>query len=253
MFGPATSLTTVGFPDKAVRVLDVDGDGDNDVLVGEFDGASWYANDGTGHFGQRQIITNAPLSTASMKVADIDGDGVDDLLLASNSPGHVAWFKNSRPAFAAFCFGDGTGTICPCGNAGHAGNGCGSSVNPNGARLSGSGTVSIASDTFVLTGSGMPDSSVLYFQGTLRVNAGNGAVFGDGLRCVGGTVIRIGTKTNVAGTSSYPAAGDAHVALKCNDAPGDVRDYQCWYRNAAQFCSGATFNLSNGLETTWAP
>jgi hypothetical protein len=99
----------------------------------------------------------------------------------------------------------------------------------------------------------MPDSSVLYFQGTQRVNAGNGAVFGDGLRCVGGTVVRIGKKTNVAGTSSYPAAGDVHIGVKGNNAPGDVRDYQCWYRNAAQFCSGATFNLSNGLEATWTP
>jgi hypothetical protein len=35
-------------------------------------------------------------------------------------------------------------------------------------------------------------------------------------------------------------------------APG-VRDYQCWYRNAAAFCTPSTFNLTNGLEITWTP
>ena len=29
--------------------------------------------------------------------------------------------------------------------------------------------------------------------------------------------------------------------------------YQVWYRNAASFCTAATFNLTNGLEITWLP
>src|SRR5207344_3206479 len=100
------------------------------------------------------------------------------------------------PPGTPYCFGDGTATACPCGNAGTTGNGCASSVNASGANLAGSGTASIAADTFVLTGTGMPNGSALYFQGTARVAAGAGAVFGDGLRCAGGTVIRLGTKTN---------------------------------------------------------
>jgi hypothetical protein len=32
-----------------------------------------------------------------------------------------------------------------------------------------------------------------------------------------------------------------------------VRTYQCWYRNAAAFCQPATFNLTNGIQTTWQP
>ncbi|MEQ1728806.1 MAG: hypothetical protein ABL982_10525, partial [Vicinamibacterales bacterium] len=39
------------------------------------------------------------------------------------------------PAGVPYCFGDGTGTACPCGNAGAAGNGCASSINANGANL----------------------------------------------------------------------------------------------------------------------
>jgi hypothetical protein len=152
-----------------------------------------------------------------------------------------------------YCFGDGSGTACPCANAGLPGNGCAHSLNANGAHLAGSGLASIAADSFVLTGSGMPNSSALYFQGTTRVNSGNGAVFGDGLRCAGGTVIRLGTKTNAGGTSNYPSAGDTSISVKGANAAGNVRDYQCWFRNAAAFCTTATFNLTNGLEITWGP
>jgi hypothetical protein len=103
-----------------------------------------------------------------------------------------------------------------------------------------------------LNGSGMPNSSALYFQGTTAISGGMGAVFGDGLRCAGGTVIRLGTKTNVAGASSYPS-GSTSISVKGANAAGNVRTYQCWYRNAAAFCTASTFNLTNGVQCTWAP
>jgi hypothetical protein len=78
-------------------------------------------------------------------------------------------------------------------------------------------------------------------------------VFGDGLRCVGGTVVRLGTQSNVGGTSQYPAAGELPVSVRgLVSAPG-VRTYQVWYRNATAFCTAATFNLTNGVSVTWAP
>ncbi len=152
-----------------------------------------------------------------------------------------------------FCFGDGSGTACPCGNAGTAGNGCASSVNAAGGNLASSGSASIASDTLVLTATGLTTGASLYFQGTSQIAGGAGATFGDGLRCAGGTVVRLGTKQNPGGTSSYPGAGDASIHVKGNDAAGNVREYQCWYRNAAAFCTPSTFNLTNGLEVTWQP
>jgi hypothetical protein len=99
----------------------------------------------------------------------------------------------------------------------------------------------------------MPNSSALYFQGTAQTAAGAGVQFGDGLRCVGGTIVRLGTKTNVNGTSSYPGAGDLPVSVRGMNSAGNVRDYQCWYRNAANFCTPTTFNLTNGVEATWTP
>ncbi|MCY2960179.1 MAG: hypothetical protein NTY35_08435 [Planctomycetota bacterium] len=152
----------------------------------------------------------------------------------------------------AFCFGTG-GTACPCGNSGTAGNGCANSINANGANLAASGSPSITSDTLTLSGSGMPNSSALYFQGTTQANGGLGTVFGDGLRCAAGSIIRLGTKTNAGGGSQYPSAGDLSVSVRGSNAPGNVRTYQVWYRNASAFCTGDTFNLSNGLQATWQP
>ncbi len=153
-----------------------------------------------------------------------------------------------------FCFGDGTATACPCGNLGAAGNGCANSVNANGANLAGSGLASVTSDSFVLNGTGMPNSSALYFQGLNQQSGGMGVVFGDGLRCAGGTIIRLGTKNNAAGASQYPAAGDPSVSVRgLVPAAGGLRTYQVWYRNAAAFCNPETFNLSNGLQVTWIP
>jgi hypothetical protein len=159
----------------------------------------------------------------------------------------------SAPASTPFCSGDGSATACPCGNAGATGNGCASSVNVGGGNLTTTGAASLAADTLVLAGTGMPDSSALYFQGTAQLNGGMGAAFGDGLRCASGSIVRLKTVTNAAGASQFPQAGDPSVSVRGNVlAPGN-RTYQVWYRNAAAFCTPATFNLTNGLSVTWGP
>jgi hypothetical protein len=155
------------------------------------------------------------------------------------------------PSGIPYCFGDGTGRACPCGNAGLAGNGCASSVNAAGANLAAVGRASLAADTLELRGSGMPNSTCLYFQGETRQNGGAGVVFGDGLRCVGGAILRLGAAMNSGGASQYPAAGQPSISVRGNVPSGATRTYQAWYRNAATFCSPATFNLSNGVEVAW--
>ena len=153
-----------------------------------------------------------------------------------------------------FCFGDGSGTACPCGNASAVGaqEGCLNSLATAG-RLRGTGVASIAADTFVLQGTGMANSSALYFQGTTQANTGLGTAFGDGLRCAGGTVVRLGTKTNAAGVSSFPGTADGSVSVRGGVPAGATRTYQVWYRNAAAFCAAETFNLTNGLSVVWTP
>jgi hypothetical protein len=177
-------------------------------------------------------------------------------LVAADTNGFADIFVRDRrgpPRPVAFCFGDGGGTACPSGNAGVTGHGCGNSLNANGAILSGSGNASLSGDTLVLVGGGMPNASALYVQGTSQENGGSGTVFGDGLRCAGGTILRLGTKQNVAGASQYPTGADAPVSIRGLVTAAGTRTYQVWYRNAAAFCAVSTFNLSNGLQVAWTP
>jgi len=183
------------------------------------------------------VVSGAATVIGSTGVGDLQG-----LLVVPGAPDAVP-----------FCFGSGAGTPCPCGNFGTPENGCPSSLFPNGANLALTGNASISIDTVKLVGSSMPNSSALYFQGTTQQSSGNGDVFGDGLRCAGGTIIRLGTKTNVGGTSQYPAAGDPKVSVRGMCTAGASRTYQAWYRNAAAFCTASTFNLTNGVATTWIP
>jgi hypothetical protein len=172
----------------------------------------------------------------------------------------LAWLMEadtvSLSTGTVFCTGDGVvpHTPCPCGNDSPTADavGCLNSIG-TGGKLRASGTASLATDTLVLTGTQMPSSSCLYFQGTSQLNLGNGISFGDGLRCVGGTVARLGTKTNVAGASQYPSGGDLPVSVKGSVGAPGTRHYQAWYRNAAAFCTASTFNLTNGLSIIWGP
>jgi hypothetical protein len=154
-----------------------------------------------------------------------------------------------------FCFGDGSGTACPCGNAGAVGSGCANSLNSNGAYLTSSGNPWVSNDDFVLQASGMPNAAALYFQGTQYTNGQSGVVFGDGLRCAGGTVIRLATKLNSAGASQFPDVGDPSVSVHgMVQSTGGFYIYQVWYRNAdPTFCTPSTFNLTNALYAIWAP
>ncbi len=157
------------------------------------------------------------------------------------------------PAGTPLCFGDGTGTACPCGNSGAPGHGCAGSVQPVGALLSAIGTPSVSNDTLELAGDATSNSIVTYFQGTSTVAGGNGIVFGDGLVCVNGTIIRLGTRPAVSGTSRYPGPGGVPVSVRGQiPAGGAVRYYQIWYRIAAAFCTPATFSFSNAYQITWS-
>jgi hypothetical protein len=158
------------------------------------------------------------------------------------------------PPGAVFCAGDGSGTACPCGNssATGAGEGCASSLG-FGGTLRASGMPSLAADSLVLNCAQMPNAPCLYFQGTTQTGGGAGAVFGDGLRCAGGSIVRLGTVINAGGVSQYPSGAQQSVSVRGQVTTSGVRDYQTWYRNAAAFCTPSTFNLTNGLAITWAP
>jgi hypothetical protein len=140
---------------------------------------------------------------------------------------------------------------CPCGWSlmGYA---CPNSANPGGGGMSFAGTASLANDTLVLSGFGMtPVSTVLYFQGTSMVHAQ--IPYGDGLRCVTGTLVRIGQRTNAGGASSYPGPGDPTISQRGGIVAPGTRYYQASYRDPAAFCTAATFNATRGVAIAWGP
>lgn len=144
---------------------------------------------------------------------------------------------------SAYCFGAG----CPCANDEAAG-GCRNSTG-GGATLSGTGNPSVSSGSVVLSAIGLPAGAGLYFQGADRLNGGAGLVFGDGLRCAGGSVVRL----EVVVASGGASATTSDLAAKGGVAAGDVRRYQLWYRDVFGSPCGANYNLTNGYEFAWAP
>lgn len=154
-------------------------------------------------------------------------------------------------ATAAFCFGDGTGTACPCINSGALGKGCANSAG-NSAQLTASGSNSVAANSLMLTTSGMmPGSFSIYVQGTAQLGGGLGVLSAayDGLDCIGGTLLRLGRIGTLGGTSSI-----GNIVVQGAIPPaGGTRHYQTVYRNQVAFCTAATLNSSNGMTVNWIP
>lgn len=152
--------------------------------------------------------------------------------------------------FATICAGDGSVIACPCANQGAAGNGCANSVFAAGSRLDVSGVSSVANDSIALAASGMTGSIAIFFQGASQTSA---SIVDDGVGCVGGTILRLGSKSIVSGSSSYPQPGDASIGVAgALPAAGGTFYYQAVYRNsAAAFCPPATSNRTNAIAIPW--
>jgi hypothetical protein len=162
------------------------------------------------------------------------------------SAGVAHLFEAPSVVVTAFCFGDGGGTPCPCGNDGGPGEGCANSTG-SGAVLSVSGSTSISADDLVLSTTGLPGGPGLYFQGQNSINSGNGIVFGDGLRCAGLDVTRLQVRFSSGGNANTSIS----IATKGSVVAGETKRYQHWYRDSTNSPCGSTFNLTNGYELTW--
>ena len=159
-------------------------------------------------------------------------------LVAGDTNNQIDVYASDNPLLAVgtpLCAGDGSGTACPCANFGAFGHGCANSVDAQGAVLSGNGSISVAHDSLVLTATGLPDSTGLYFQSTGQM--GTGLPFGDGVNCVAGIVRRLGVVAATGHASQFPPSGTP-ISVVGNVQAGDVRYYQLWYRDAnATFCT----------------
>lgn len=161
-----------------------------------------------------------------------------------------------------FCYGDGTSGACPCGNlSAPSTGGCLNSLGSPGVLTAfGMGALpSVGADIsgnnrMTLAGSGMPNSTCIYFQGSQVA----GVPFGDGIRCVNNPFqVQLGTRVNVGGASFVGGSPGPAISLQGflnTPLPAPcTRAYQCWYRNAAVFCTPATYNMTNAVLISWAP
>lgn len=155
-------------------------------------------------------------------------------------------------AITRFCFGDGSLAPCPCGNDGDPERGCANSIFPAGGLLRGYGAPSLGGDTALLQAQDLSGNVCVFFQGTAQMAP---TVIDDGLGCVTGTIIRLGTKSVASATAEYPGSGDLAISIKgAIGMPGGARYYQAFYRNAApMFCPPATTNRTNGVKLIWSP
>jgi hypothetical protein len=149
----------------------------------------------------------------------------------------------------AYCFGDGSGNACPCGNFGAPGSGCANSSG-EGTVLTATGSIKVSDDELTFTASGLPSNKIsLLFEGTATAGGGSGVLLGDGLRCVGGSTTRITFKSS--GPLGFAQFGPG-LAGPAHWLGGQTWNFQVWYRDPLGPC-GIGNNLSNGYRVTFIP
>jgi len=217
-------------------------------------GAAYVFLNESGTWGQAAAIFPAGLTPYARFGASIDCNGPSLVVGAPGSDdaavnGGAAQGYTLAPGIDAFCFGDSTGSGCPCGNTGSEGAGCANSTGQGGA-LAVTGSPSTGSDELIFSTADLPPGvPALFFAGTTRVNGGLGAVFGDGLRCVGGTIRRGGVSIATGGSAQWGPG----LASALSWSPGDLRRAQAWYRDPTSGPCGSGFNLTNAIELTLIP
>ncbi len=211
------------------------------------DGALTATNTITGELGGwiADAVSIAPSTTIFCGAEAVNG-----------APSEALFVMRVHAPWSAFCLGDGSEGACPCGNSSPTGErrGCANSHGP-GARLEGSGLPSLAQDDARVTASELPATApCILLQGDVRVS---GTPFGDGVRCIGGSLRRLYVRAASAGTVVLPGAGDPSLSQRAQAIgdplqAGSTRSYQLYYRNPApSFCPPETYNVTNAVEAEW--
>ncbi len=89
----------------AVAAVDLDGDGDMDLLSASLvdDTIAWYENDGAADPAfTKRVVTTAADGAADVGVADMDGDGDIDIFSASALGDTIVWYENDGAADPSF-------------------------------------------------------------------------------------------------------------------------------------------------------
>ncbi|MBK7643013.1 MAG: PD40 domain-containing protein [Planctomycetes bacterium] len=152
---------------------------------------------------------------------------------------------------------------CPCGNPpSGTGRGCDNSSQTGGAILSAAGNSYVSQDSLVFTSLyEKANATSLLLQGTALIP--NGAVFGQGVRCAGGTLKRLYVKTATGGMMTAPDFGLGDPTISARSAQlgvpidcGVPHYYFVYYRDPIVLggCPAAsTFNATQTGSIQWWP
>lgn len=188
--------------------------------------------------------------------------GEDGEVLWSTPPGNGFFDAKAGSSYSlalrrpgvgtSFCFGDGTGSPCPCGAPGVPGAGCNNGLLNGGVTLYSYGTPSITTDSFGMQAGVAAAGAVgILIRADHKVNGGLGIAVSDGLHCIAGRTARTHYIMSMGGNLSFPTFQlEPHGTF--SNGPGQPTYYQFWYRDY-QGCTANSFNSSNALEVVWAP
>jgi hypothetical protein len=159
--------------------------------------------------------------------------------------------------------GVGGVTACPCNNPQSGLNrGCENSSSTTGAALTAVGTASLGADTLVFTTGGeRPTAFSLLLQGT--TSPASGVIYGQGIRCVGGALLRLFSKSASGGSITVPNFGGGDPTVSARSAAkgdtitaGQSRWYLVFYRDPTVLGTcpvTSTFNATQTGEVSWQP
>jgi len=192
----------------------------------------------------------------------IDAWGWDDFGTVSGAPTAVGYSQvaagvmlslalRAENTGSAYCFGDGTGTACPCGANGNPGEGCANTGGVGGATLTATGSAYINDETLQFHVVGVPGTKPgLILRAANQLNGGLGAPIGDGLLCVFGSMARSDVQETLGGATTFSDFKGSPFG-DWSFGAGVPTNYQFWYRDSSNTCSGWGFNLSNAWTVTW--
>ena len=237
------STQTRTFVNNSVQLVGFSrgGTSGTDLLNGPSDGsfATWD-----------MLTTVAPITGPGSLIQWSSGDILVDagvLNMDSSSPEVTFSADLCNVMGSAYCFGDGTGALCPCAAFGGAGEGC-ANTGGGGATLTGSGNACVQSDTLVFDVAGVPGAKPgLLLRGDSQI--ANPA--GDGILCTAGGSQRSQVQVTAAGGTTFSDFGGQPFGAIAN--VGAPTNFQFWYRDPANTCSGGGFNFSNAWTVTYQP
>ncbi len=216
--------------------ISVDGGASWDLLGMDCYGEAWHKGRAnlTPYIGSN-VLVRFSFFAGDGKLNDEFGWLIDDVSIRME-PG------------APFC---DSSSACPCGNFTVGGDNIGGCKASNGrqAELYALGQASMTQETVVLHADSMPlGTTAFVFQGSAATSPM--AQF-DGTFCLGGQLIRLGTRMTTTGAISIPSPGG--LPLSTVASANTTLYYQVHYRNAANYCTEGTKNLTNAYSIHWTP